>query len=64
VFGLRFINFLHDHLGTVFLQGLDKLLVYNIVHQLRSFYKNYGLIIGGGNITVEMKKKFEKKEAA
>jgi hypothetical protein len=30
-FGLRFINFLHDHVGTVFLQGLDKLIVYNIV---------------------------------
>jgi hypothetical protein len=55
---------LHDHLGTAFLQGLDKLLVYNIVFQLRSFYKNYGLIIGGGNITPEMKRKFEKKEAA
>ena len=63
-FGLRFINFLHDTLGTVFLQGLDKLLVYNIVFQLRSFYKNYGYIIGGGDITPEMKKKFEKKEAA
>ena len=43
-FGLRFINFMHDHLGTVFLQGLDKLIVYNIVSELRIFYKNYGKI--------------------
>jgi hypothetical protein len=37
--------------------------VYNIVAQLRRLYSNYGLFFGGGNITQEMKKKFEKKEA-
>ena len=30
--GLRFINFLQDTLDTVILQGLDKLIVYNIVN--------------------------------
>ncbi len=64
VFGLRYINFLHEHLGTIFLQGLDKLIVYNIVFSLRRLYSNYGLFFGGGNISVEMKKKFEKKEAS
>ena len=60
-FGLRFINFMHDHLGTVFLQGLDKLIVYNIVSELRIFYKNYGRIFGSGELTDEMKKKFDRK---
>lgn len=32
VFGLRYLNFLHEHLGTIFMQGLDKLIVYNIVN--------------------------------
>jgi len=64
VFGLRYINFLHEHLGTIFLQGLDKLIVYNIVSNLRRLCSNYGLFFGGGNVTVEMKKKFEKKEAS
>lgn len=63
-FGLRFINFIHDHLGTVFLQGLDKLLVYNIVYELKAFYKKYGLSIGGGRATFEEKKKFQTKEVA
>jgi len=60
-FGLRFINFMHDHLGTVFLQGLDKLIVYNIVSELRIFYKNYGKIFGKGELTDEMKRKFDRK---
>jgi WASH complex subunit strumpellin len=64
VFGLRYINFLHEHLGTIFLQGLDKLIVYNIVANCRRLFSNYGLFFGGGNVTVEMKKKFEKKDAA
>lgn len=63
VFGLRYINFLHEHLGTIFLQGLDKLIVYNVVAHLRRLYSNYGLFFGGGNISFDMKKKFEKKEA-
>jgi hypothetical protein len=62
--GLRFINFIHDHLGTVVLQGLDKLLVYNIVYELKAFYKKYGLSIGGGRATAEEKKKFQTKEVA
>ena len=63
VFGLRYINFLHEHLGTIFLQGLDKLIVYNIVSNCRRLFSNYGLFFGGGNVTVEMKKKFGKGEA-
>lgn len=35
-----------------------------MVSSLRRLYSNYGLFFGGGNISVEMKKKFEKKEAS
>jgi WASH complex subunit strumpellin len=45
--GLRFINFLQETLGTTILQGLDKLIVYNIVNQLRRFYFDYGVYMGG-----------------
>ena len=62
IFGLRFIHFLHENLGTSFLQGFDKLLVYNIVSELRHFYRDYGLLIGGGNISKEVQEKFFKKE--
>ena len=31
IFGLRYVHFLHEHLGTTFLQGLDKLITYTIV---------------------------------
>lgn len=30
------------------MQGLDKLVVYNIVSEIRKFCSNYGIIIGGG----------------
>lgn len=51
IFGLRYINFLYDYLGPTFLVGLDKLIVYNIVAEIRSLYKEYGLVIGGGSVT-------------
>lgn len=62
VFGLRFIHFLHEHLGTSFLQGLDKLITYNIVNELRQFYRDYSLLIGGGKFSPEVLKKFKVKE--
>lgn len=51
--GLRFLNFLQETLDTVILQGLDKLIVYNIMSELRSFYYNYGVYMGGVKIGKE-----------
>jgi hypothetical protein len=51
VFGVRFINFLQENLGTSFLQGFDKLIVYNLVHHMRAFYRDYGLHIGGASVS-------------
>ena len=53
-FGLRFINFLHENLGTTFLIGLDKLCCYRLTSELRQFYRDYGLQIGGGSISKEL----------
>jgi len=53
-FGLRHINFLHENLGTQFLQGLDKLIVYNLVSELRAFYRDYSINIGGGSMPQEL----------
>lgn len=44
--GLRFINFLQETLDTVILQGLDKLIVYNIQNQLKKLYFEYGMYMG------------------
>ena len=52
--GLRFINFLQENLGTQFLQGLDKLIVYNLVSELRMFYRDYSINIGGGSVPQEL----------
>lgn len=38
------------------------MVAYNITAELRSFYRAYGLLIGGGTVTKEMQKKFAKKE--
>jgi len=46
-----------DYLGTTFLQGLDKLIVYNVVSELRKFCRNYGLLVGGGGISEEKRTK-------
>lgn len=35
------------------MQGLDKLIVYNIVSELRKLTRNYGLWIGGGGVSEE-----------
>ena len=51
IFGLRYIYYLQDFLGTSFLQGLDKLVTYSIVSELRKLCRNYGLLIGGGFIS-------------
>lgn len=60
--GLRFINFLHENLGTTFLQGLDKLCCYRLTSELRAFYREYGLQIGGGNISKDLRDKYQTKE--
>ena len=37
IFGLRYVHFLHEHLGTTFLQGLDRLIVYTLVSETKKF---------------------------
>jgi len=56
-FGLRFINFLHENLGTQFLQGFDKLVVYRLVSELRAFYRDYSITLGGGSMPPELQAK-------
>jgi hypothetical protein len=51
IFGLRYVHFLHEHLGTTFLQGLDRLIVYTIVSETKKFQREYGFVIGGGTIS-------------
>lgn len=60
IFGLRYVHFLHEHLGTTFLQGLDRLIVYTIVSETRKFQRDYGFIIGGGTISEELRLKGKK----
>ena len=62
MFGLRFINFLHDNLGTQFLQGLDQLIVYRLVSELRTFYRDYSINIGGGSMAPELQKRYRSPE--
>jgi len=61
-FGLRFINFLHDNLGTQFLQGFDKLITYKIVSELRTLYRDYSLTLGGGSMPTELQEKYRSPE--
>jgi Hereditary spastic paraplegia protein strumpellin len=55
VFGLRYVHFLHEHLGTTFLQGLDRLIVYSIISEIKKFQRQYGYMIGGGSVSEDMK---------
>lgn len=59
--GLRFINFLQETLDTVILQGLDKLIVYNIVNQLRRFYFEYGIYMGGVKLSKQDQETYKEK---
>ena len=61
-FGLRFINFLHENLGTQFLQSLDKLIVYKLVSELRQFYRDYSINIGGGSMPQELQQRYRMPE--
>lgn len=61
IFGLRYVHYVQDYLGTTFLQGLDKLIVYTIVSELRKFCRHYGLLIGGGGISEEKRAKGNKQ---
>lgn len=54
------MHFLHEHLGTTFLQGMDRLIVYTIVSEVRKFQRDYGFIIGGGTISEELRNKGKK----
>lgn len=54
------MNYVHDYLGTSFLQGLDRLIVYSIVSEINKFCRFYGLQIGGGGISEEMRTKGNK----
>jgi len=60
IFGLRYVHFLHEHLGTTFLQGLDRLIVYTIVSETKKFQRDYGFIIGGGTVSEELRLKGKK----
>ena len=51
---------MHEHLGTTFLQGLDRLIVYTIVSETRKFQREYGYIIGGGTVSEEKRAKGKK----
>lgn len=57
IFGLRHVNYVHDYLGTTFLQGLDKLITYNIVNKINFFCRDYGLYIGGGGVSDDKRSK-------
>ena len=61
-FGLRFINFLHENLGTQFLQSLDKLIIYKLVSELRAFYRDYSINIGGGSMPQELQQRYRTPE--
>jgi len=63
IFGLRYVHFLHEHLGTTFLQGLDRLIVYTIVSETRKFQRDYGFVVGGGTVSEELKLKGKKHNA-
>jgi len=60
IFGLRYVHFLHEHLGTTFLQGLDRLIVYTLVSETKKFQRDYGFIIGGGTVSEELRLKGKK----
>ena len=57
-FGLRFINFLHENLGPQFLQALDKLIVYKMISEMRAFYRDYSLNLGGGPMPLELQNRY------
>lgn len=61
-FGLRFINFLHENLGTQFLQAFDKLIEYKLVSELRTFYRDYSINIGGGSCSAEIQRRMIPEE--
>ena len=61
IFGLRYVNYVQDYLGTQFLSSLDNLIQYQIVSNLRKLCRHYGLLIGGGGITEEKRMKGNKQ---
>ena len=63
MWGIRFVNFLHENLGTQFLQGFDKLIVYKLVNELRKFYREYSINVGGGSLSQELQEKFRTQES-
>jgi hypothetical protein len=51
---------LHEHLGTTFLQGLDRLITYTIVSETKKFQREYGYQIGGGQVSDDLRIKAKK----
>lgn len=60
IFGLRYVHYVQDYLGTSFLQGLDKLIVFSIVSEINKFCRFYGLQIGGGGVSEDKRTKGNK----
>jgi WASH complex subunit strumpellin len=57
IFGLRNVVSLEKELGTVFLQSFDQMISYRIVNEVKTFIREYGMMIGGGGITEKMTSK-------
>lgn len=43
------------------LQGLDKLIVYNIINQLKRFYFEYGIYMGGVKLSKQEQETYKEK---
>ena len=41
---------------------MDKLIVYRIVNELRSFYRDYSINIGGGSLPPELQARYRQPE--
>jgi len=44
------------------MQGLDKLIEYRMVSELRTFYRDYSINIGGGSMPQELQERYRLPE--
>ena len=44
------------------MQGFDKLIVYKLVSELRTFYRDYSINIGGGSMPPELQQRYRLPE--
>ncbi len=44
------------------MQGLDQLIVYRLVSELRTFYRDYSINIGGGSMAPELQQRYRSPE--